>query len=114
MWPMSVGISVVLLGGIAVILRFVSLPSSLLPPEHITDLWYYLSEFGQFFSIAECFAGRVEKIDSLSRMQAMSNICNYISAFLGAGIGYGIGRLEEFFSEEISVRKMQQGEWRFV
>ncbi len=111
MWPMSLGIGIVLLGGIAAVLHFVSLPSSLLPPEHITDLGYYFYEFGQFFEALERFSGQVDGVDALLRLRLISNLCNFISIFLGAGLGYLIMRWEEFLMEEKIVRKMQRHEW---
>lgn len=111
MWPMSLGIGIALLGGIAAVLHFVSLPSSLLPPEHITDLGYYFYEFGQFFEALERFSGQVDGVDALLRLRLISNLSNLISIFLGAGIGYLIMRWEEFLMEEKIVRKMQRHEW---
>lgn len=111
MWPMSLGIGIVLLGGIAAVLHFVSLPSSLLPPEHITDLGYYFDEFGQFFEALERFSGRVEGVNELIRLRFISNLCNFVSIFLGVGIGYLIMRWEEFLMEEKIVRKIQRREW---
>ena len=112
MWPMSVGISLVLLGGIAVILHFVSLPSSLLPPEHITDLWFYLCDFERSFPALERFKGQFERGDRLMLMQTVANICGLAFMTVGAGIGYLIARVEEFLMEERCVKKMQRGEWR--
>lgn len=111
MWPMSVGISVVLLGGIAVILRFVSLPSSLLPPEHITDLWYYFSQFAQALEALGRFKGQFERGDRLVTMQTVAILCDLGAIAVGVGGGYLIARIEEFLMEERCVKMMQRGEW---
>ena len=111
MWPMSVGISMVLLGGIAAILHFVSLPSSLLPPEHITDLGYYLREFLQAFEALNQFTGQVEGIDALLTTQFVALFGNLGILALGGGLAYLIMRWEEFLMEEMIVRKIQRHEW---
>ena len=112
MWPMSVGISVVLLGGIAVILHFVSLPSSLLPPEQITDLWYYGHDFGRSFPALERFGEQFGRGNRLVIMQTAALFCSLGFMAVGAGIGYLIARVEEFYMEEICVKRMRRGEWR--
>ena len=106
----SVGISVVLLGGIAAILHFVSLPSSLLPPEHITDLWFYGHDFGQAFPALERFGEQFERGNRLVIMQTAALFCNLGFMAVGAGIGYLIARVEEFYMEEICVQRMRRGE----
>ena len=111
MWPISLGIALTLLGGVAVILHFVSLPSSLLPPEKITDLGYYFHEFGQFFQALERFAGQSEKVDALLRLRVIADVGNLAFLALGGGIGYLTVRLEEFLMEERIVRKMHRREW---
>ncbi len=112
MWPMSVGVSIVLLGGIAVILHFVSLPSSLLPPEQITDLWFYGHDFGQAFPALERFGAQFERGNRLVIMQTAALFCSLVFMAVGAGIGYLIARVEEFYMEEICVKRMRRGEWR--
>lgn len=112
MWPMSVGISVVLLCSIAAILHFVSLPSSLLPPEHITDLWYYICDFDRTFPVLERLEGQFERGNRLVIMQIVANLCGLAFMTVGAGIGYLIARAEEFLMDEICVKRLQRGEWR--
>lgn len=108
MWPMSVGISVVLLGGIAAILHFVSLPSSLLPPERITDLWYYLSEFDQFFSAAECFAGQNKTVDTLLQVKTVAQCGNLGIMALGVVIAALVVRVGKFLTDELFEREIQR------
>jgi len=72
LWPMSLGIGLVLIGCIAAILHFVSLPSSLLLPDHITDLGYFFHEFEQFFQALSLFAGQHEAVDTLLRTKVVT------------------------------------------
>ena len=112
MWPMSVAVGIVLLGGIAAILHFVSLPSSLLPPEQITDLWFYGHDFGRSFPALERFGEQFGRGNRLVIMQTVALFCSLGFMAVGAGIGYLIARVEEFFMEEICVKRMRRGEWR--
>lgn len=108
MWPLSLGIGIVLLGGIAAILHFVNLPSSLLPPEHITDLGYYFREFDQFFNGLSRFAGQIEEVDKLMQKQVFAMFGNLGLMLLGGGIAAALVRAEDFLMEELFVRRMRR------
>ena len=45
-------------------------------------------------------------------MQTVALFCSLGFMAVGAGIGYLIARVEEFFMEEICVKRMRRGEWR--
>lgn len=105
LWPLSLGIGILLLGGIAVILCFVSLPSSLLPPEHITDLGYYFYEFDHFFEALERFAGKVNGVDALLQKNTLTSFGTFGLMALGGGIAAVVIRLEDFLMDELLYRK---------
>ena len=89
------GIGAALLAGIILLLRFVVLPSSLMPVENIFDISHYTQEFSRIFSALQGFAdsGNAAAAATLSQARAM------IWASLGIlvlGLAAGIGLL---FSE---------------
>lgn len=108
LWPLSLGIGLVFMGCIAVILHFVNLPSSLLPPDHITDLGYFFHEFDQFFEALDRFAGQHETVDNLLKAKTIARFGNLGIMALGGVIAALIVRGEDFLMEELFVRRMRR------
>lgn len=100
-------LGVLLIGGIAAILHFVDLPSSLLPPEHITSLGYYFREFDELYHALDGL-GDVEVASQISGLRLWSQYGSLGIMLLGGGLALLLVRFEDFLSEELFVRSMQR------
>ena len=105
--PYNVILGVILIGGIAAILHFVDLPSSLLPTEHITSLGYYSQEFDQLYQALDGL-GDVEVAGQISGLELWNRLASVGIMLVGAGLGFLLAYFEDFLSGELFIYKMRR------
>lgn len=105
--PYNAILGVLLIGGIAAILHFVDLPSSLLPPEHITSLGYYFREFDELYRALDGL-GDVDVAGQISGLRLWTKYGSVGIMLLGGGLAFLLARFEDFLSEDLYISRMRK------
>ena len=105
--PCNVILGVLLIGGIAAILHFVDLPSSLLSPEHITSLGYYFRECDELYHALDGL-GDVDVARQISGPRLWAQYGSVEIMALGGVLAFLLARFEDFLSEDLYFRRMRK------
>lgn len=99
------GLSVAALLAIELILRAVSLPSSLLPSQNIVELSHYSGEFSEIFAALHTFAAGGNQIAATALSNAQTALWASLAVMLAGGaMGIAIVAIEFFVNKKRNVK----------